>query len=77
MITQTHLEHWLYEIRWQLNGILKEIDAEKVQMGGINVGKNGEAWVSFEYLLEKAEKIQRFLELIDEEIISDEMPSLQ
>ncbi len=76
MITQEHLEHWLYEIQWQLNGILQEVDAKKVQMGGINVGKTGEKWVSFEYLQEKAQKIQKFLALIDEDIISDEMPSL-
>jgi len=77
MITEEHLKHWLGEIHWQLNGIVQEIRAEKVQMGGINVGKNGEKFVSFEYLQEKAQKIERFLELIDEEIISDEMPSLQ
>jgi len=76
MITEEHLKHWLGEIRWQLNGILKEIDMEKVQMNGINVGKTGEAFVSFTYLNEKAIKIEKFLELIDSEIISDEMPNL-
>lgn len=77
MITEEHLKHWLSEIQWQLNGILGEIKMEKVQMGGINVGKNGEKFVSFTYLNEKAMKIEKFLAHIESEIISDEMPNLQ
>jgi len=77
MITQEHLEHWLGEIHWQLNGILQEIRIDKVQMSGINVGKNGEQFVSFTYLLEKAEKIEKFLAHIESEIINDEMSSLR
>ena len=64
MITEEHLKHWIKEISWQLNGILSELNEDKVVLKGINVGKNGEAWVSFEYLMEKAEIIQGTLRCI-------------
>ena len=72
MITQEHLEHWIKEINWQLNGILNEIAEEKVQMKGINVGKTGEKYVSFEYLLEKAKTIQGTIRCIEDDIMRDE-----
>jgi len=71
MITQEHLEHWLNEITWQLNGILKEIALDKVVMKGINVGSSGESWVSFEYLQEKAQTIQKLLGCIVYDITND------
>jgi len=73
MITQEHLNHWISEIKWQLNGILSEINPAKVQMSGINVGKNGEAFVSFTYLDEKATTIRNILRSIESDMIHDEV----
>ncbi len=72
MITQEHLEHWLTEIEYQLTGILNEVAKEKVQMKGINVGKTGESWVSFEYLLEKATTIKKTIHCVRDDIMRDE-----
>jgi len=72
MITQEHLEHWLKEIEYHLTGILNEIAEEKVQMKGINVGKTGEKFVSFEYLLEKATTIKGTIRCIHDDIMRDE-----
>jgi len=71
MITQEHLEHWIKEIEWQLNGILHEVAEERVLMKGINVGKNGENWISFEYLLEKATTIKGTIHCIEDDIMRD------
>ena len=71
MITEEHLQHWLNEINYQLNGILKEINHEKVQMDVINVGKTGESVVSFEYLQEKAKTIYQLLKTIKYDIEND------
>lgn len=70
MITQEHLEHWLHEITWQLNGILNEVADIKV---GDELGvklKNGK-FVSFEYLLEKANTIAGTIYCIKEDIERD------
>ena len=71
MISEEHLKHWISEIEWQLNGIQNEIAATKVNMDGINVGKNGEAWVSFEYLQEKEATIRKLLNCITWDIAHD------
>jgi len=71
MITQEHLEHWIKEIEYQLTGILNEVAKERVEMKGINVGKTGEAWVSFEYLLEKATTIKGTIRCIQDDIMRD------
>jgi len=71
LITKEHLEHWLKEIRYQLNGIITEIDPKKVVLKGINVGSSGEAFVSFEYLQEKAHTIQGTIRCIEDDIQHD------
>ena len=71
MITQKHLEHWISEIIYQLNGMATEIAPNKVVMKGINVGLNGEAFVSFEYLQEKCHTIQGTLQCIKDDIKND------
>ena len=71
MITEEHLEHWLKEIEYQLQGILNEVAEARVEMKGINVGKTGEAWVSFEYLLEKATTIKGTIRCIHDDIMRD------
>jgi hypothetical protein len=72
MITQEHLEHWINEIRYQLNGIRNEIAKDKVKMIGINVGKNGEAFVSFEYLQEKVNSIEGNIGCIESDVRDDQ-----
>ena len=69
MITQEHLEHWLKEITWQLNGIINEVATKKVGQTGLKL-KNGN-YVSFEYLLEKAEIIVGTLRCIEDDIQRD------
>ncbi len=72
MISQEHLEHWLKEIRYQLNGIVTEIDPKKVILTGVNVGSDGGAFVSFEYLNEKSKTIQGVLKNIEYDMKHDE-----
>ncbi len=72
MITQEHLEHWLREIHYQTNGILEEINEKKVSFtGGMSVGENGKAYVSFVYLREKADLIKKLLKNIESDIEHD------
>lgn len=71
MITQEHLEHWIGEIEYQLNGILNEVAKERVEMKGISVGKTGQNYVSFEYILEKATTIKGTIRCINDDILRD------
>jgi len=71
MIRQEHLEHWVREIEWQLNGIKKEVRPDKVLMTGINVGNTGENFVSFSYLQEKVEAITGILHCLKYDITQD------
>jgi len=71
MITQEHLEHWITELRYQLSGIINEVNPDKVVLKGINVGKNGEAFVSFEYIQEKAATIKGTIKCIEDDIKND------
>ena len=64
MITEVHLNQWLREIIYQLNGISGEINPDKVLHKGINVGFAGESWVSFEYLNEKQQTIRKLVKNI-------------
>ena len=68
MITEEHLEHWIKEIRYQLQGILKEIAVDKIGKGGIVVNEN---YVSFDYILEKASKIEGNVKMIEEDVRLD------
>lgn len=71
MITEEHLNHWLGEIDYALNGLQKEIHPDKVRLGGINVGVNGEAYVSFAYLQEKTGTIKGILKCIQDDMKND------
>ena len=71
MISEEHLKHWISEIMWQLNGIKKEVDPDKVQLKGINVGKTGESFVSFEYLQEKQNTIRGIISCIESDMVTD------
>lgn len=68
MITQEHLEHWLEEINYQLQGILNEVAEERVQQKGIKLTKT---FVSFEYILEKATTIKGTIHCIKDDIMRD------
>jgi len=64
LITEDHLNQWLREILYQLNGISGEINPDKVILKLINVGKTGEAVVSFDYLNEKQRTIRQLIKNI-------------
>lgn len=68
MITQEHLEHWIKEINYQLQGILNEVAEERVQQKGIQLEKT---FVSFEYILEKATTIKGTLHCIEDDVARD------
>ena len=74
MITEEHLEHWLKEIRYYLNGIASEIDLKKLSgMHGIPVelpdGKK--VFVSFEYIREKCKMIEGHIRCIEDDVRRD------
>jgi len=76
MITQEHLEHWIKEINWQLNGILNEVAESKLKgKKGIDIKISPQidedVYVSFEYILEKATTIWRTLHCIEDDIKND------
>lgn len=66
MITEEHLEHWLGEIEYALNGINNEInkDGYKEIAGEMIHGSH----LSLEYLREKQTTIRRLLGMIREEM---------
>ena len=69
MITAEHLEHWLKELEYQLNGIVSEIAEAK-----IGTTKNilvNDKNISFEYLREKAYKIAGNVHMIREDMRLD------
>jgi len=68
MITQEHLEHWIKEIRYQLNGIRNEVSSTRLTVKGIQVGA---VFVSFEYLEEKAGTIEGTIRCIEDDIKND------
>lgn len=70
MITEEHLTHWLRELDYQLNGILNEVASEKVgDQKGIKLA-NGK-FVSFEYILEKANTLKGTLHCIQDDMVND------
>ena len=69
MITQEHLEHWIQEIRYQLNGIRQEIADSKVGLKGIAL--NNGKYVSFEYLQEKVNSIEGNIGCIESDVRDD------
>lgn len=69
MITKEHLEHWIKELRYALNGIGQEVGIGKVETNGIKL-PNGK-FVSFEYIAEKVGTIGRTIDCIDYDILKD------
>ena len=69
MITAEHLEHWLHEIEYQLNGILNELGRSEGVSKGINL--NDKLYISFEYLLEKAHTIKGTIGCVRDDIKND------
>ena len=68
MITDEHLNQWLTEIKYHLVSIEKEIEPDKVKLKGINVE---EAFVSFEYLQEKAMTLAGLVRCIEDDMKND------
>ena len=69
MITEEHLEHWLKEIEYQLQGILNEVAEERVnKQKGIQLEKT---YVSFEYILEKASTIRQTIHCVRDDMMRD------
>lgn len=74
MITQEHLEHWLNEIHYQLNGIRTEIAVPKLkEVKGMPIVPDPDnptktVFVSFEYLREKANTIAMLIGRIHDDI---------
>ncbi len=69
MITEEHLEHWLGEITYQLTGILNELGRSEGVSKGINL--NDKLYISFEYLLEKANTIKGTIQCVRDDIKND------
>lgn len=63
MITEEHLEHWLFEIEYALNGIHSHINKK-----GFEDQMIGESHLSFSYLQEKADMIRNLLRQIRYEV---------
>lgn len=66
MITEEHLNHWLYELKYQLNGIkshLANFPEGSIMVGGTNL--------SFDYLNEKATTLQRLIQSIEYDMKED------
>jgi len=77
MITKEHLQHWMNEIQYAINGIDNEISNDKLKgLTGISVAVSPEikedVFVSFEYLQEKARTIKGLLGCIANDMVVDE-----
>ena len=66
MITQEHLEHWITELSWALNGISNEVNKQKIE--GI---KKEEAYFSFNYVKEKTTILRGTIRCIEDDIKND------
>lgn len=66
MITQEHLEHWITELNWALNGISNEVNKQKIE--GI---KTEEAYFSFNYVKEKTTILRGTIRCIEDDIKND------
>ena len=69
MITEEHLNHWISEIEYYLNGIGKEVDRSKVGVSGVKLPNN--SYVSFEYLQEKVETLNGIIMCIQKDMMTD------
>ena len=69
MITKEHLDHWIYEINYALNGILSELSKKQyAETKGLKVNED---YLSLEYLREKENTIRNILNCIQEDIERD------
>ncbi len=66
MITQLHLEHWIKEMRYQLQGAINEIARTDGVSKGVSL--DNKQFVSFEYLQEKSKVIDALLKTILKDI---------
>ncbi len=69
MITQEHLEHWLKEIDWQLNGAIKELSKKGYkEKNGLMIQGD---YFSLEYMREKINTIKKLKETIQWDMSHD------
>ena len=76
MITKEHLDHWLDEILYQLKSIDMEVSKEKLKdRAGIGFAtgplESDHAYVSFEYLREKAGTIRQLVDNVKHDMEHD------
>ena len=69
MITEEHLNHWLDEFQYHLTGILNELGRSEGVSKGIAL--NDKLYISFEYLLEKANTIKGTIKCIEDDMKND------
>ncbi len=70
MITKEHLEHWLSEIDWQLNGAVKELSKKGyAKTNGLMILGD---YFSLEYMREKINTIKKLKETIEWDIEHDD-----
>jgi len=70
MITEEHLNHWITELKYQLTGILNEVAEAKVEKEKGFRLKSG-AYVSFEYILEKATTMVGTIHCVEDDMKND------
>jgi hypothetical protein len=76
MITEEHLNHWMNEIAYALEGMKKEVSPTKLKgKTGVSIAvspnQNEDVFVSFEYLQEKITTINSLLKCIEDDIAND------
>ena len=69
MITEEHLEHWVSEIRYHLQGAVNELARTVGVSNGVVL--DNKAFVSFEYLLEKVNTAYSILHSIEDDMKRD------
>ena len=69
MITEEHLNHWITEIRYHLQGAVNELNRTVGVSKGIAL--ENKAFVSFEYLLEKVNTAYSLLHTIEDDMKRD------
>jgi len=72
MITEAHLKHWIFEIRYALNGIKTEATKEETfKTTGVMIGNS---YFSLDYLREKVFTIEHLIMCIEDDILADKDP---
>ena len=69
MITEEHLQHWLSEMQWQLDGINTELSKEKYKdTKGLDINGNH---LSLKCLREKLTHLQGLKRCVENDMVND------